>query len=151
MATNEQLRRQSGARMEASRRATGQANQDSRRAGDAAMRERRTGRSEVNDLNALADPPRQRRTLAPVEPRGGLPSRVGTGTYQAPPIAGGGGGIASPLTETAYADRTHWADATLISTDGLLSFKVKPIKALTMTDANGAEVVQQFANPAVTP
>lgn len=145
-------RRASGRANEAGRRAGGQAMQDSRRAGDAAMRARRTGKSEVADLNALAQPVRQRRNLREIEPRGGLPATVGTGSYQAPPVGGrGGAGIASPLTETAYADRTYWNEVTMSSTDGLLSFSIKPIRAVIMKDANNAEVVQEFADPAEAP
>ncbi|MDT4827639.1 hypothetical protein FQZ97_609920 [compost metagenome] len=80
------------------------------------------------------------------------PATKGRGSWDPnKPATGGGGGIASPLTETAYADRTFWAERTILSSDGLLTFKVKPIKEITQADANDLEVKQVFADPAVTP
>jgi len=59
--------------------------------------------------------------------------------------ASGGPGIASPLTETAYADRTwHAAVHTLTSTDGLFTIEYSCLESLTMTDANNSQVVLQF-------
>lgn len=75
----------------------------------------------------------------------GKPTKI-TGT--------GGGAIASPLTETTVAfgantvpERTYYAERTIISTDGLFSFKVKDIKSQKFKDANDAEVVLNFADP----
>jgi hypothetical protein len=82
-----------------------------------------------------------------------VPASRGTGTYKAPTSSGGtGAGIASPLTETSYTAREYWPEQTLLSSDGLLSFKVKPIKKIVQTDASTTpqEVVQLFAEP-VTP
>ncbi|MGF6692649.1 hypothetical protein M2318_002721 [Metapseudomonas resinovorans] len=105
------------------------------------------------DLNSLETQRRQIRELVTLERRGLRPATKGRGTWDPnkPTIGGGGGGIASPLTETVYAARTFWPEAILQSTDGLLSFKVKPIKEITQTDDNDLEVKQVFANPAVAP
>ncbi|MCY1525631.1 hypothetical protein D9M68_606150 [compost metagenome] len=104
------------------------------------------------DLNSLETQRRQIRELVTLERRGLRPATKGRGSWDPnKPATGGGGGIASPLTETAYADRTFWAERTILSSDGLLTFKVKPIKEITQADANDLEVKQVFADPAVTP
>ena len=74
-----------------------------------------------------------------------IPARSGTGS---PLATGSGGGIASPLTETAYSARLFHPEVTLISTDGFLSFKIKPVKEITFTDANAAVVKIIFKEPA---
>lgn len=145
--TNEERRRASGAAMEASRRNSGAAMESSRRAGGAAMTERRTGKSVVEDINALAAPPRQRKALRAVDPVGALPASRGSGTYQAP--AASGGGIASPLTEVPQT-RTYYTEEqsqSIYSNDYLLSMEVLPLKSLFLTDASGAEVQMNFALP----
>ncbi|WP_073267447.1 hypothetical protein [Phytopseudomonas punonensis] len=118
--------------------------QDSRRAGGQAMIDRRAGKSDVDDINALVNPPRQQRALKTVEPRGGLPAQRGSGAYVAPP-ANTGGGIASPLTETANT-RTFHESVIRTSMDGAVFFEVRAAKTVTMTDANGAEVIMEYAN-----
>jgi len=71
-----------------------------------------------------------------------IPERVGS----SPRVkAATGGGIASPVSETA--DREYWDAKTLISTDGMIYAKFKPLKKLTMQDAAGADVVFNFLNP----
>ena len=54
---------------------------------------------------------------------------------------GNGGGIASPLTETNYADRTWHPERTITSTDGVWALKIKPLKSIKFNDAVAAEVV----------
>ncbi|BAU76126.1 hypothetical protein [Metapseudomonas furukawaii] len=104
------------------------------------------------DLNSLETQRRQVQALNTLERKGARPSTKGRGTWDpARATTGTGGGIASPLTETSYYDRTHWAERTLLSSDGLLSFRVQPIKEITQRDANDAEVKQVFADPSVTP
>ena len=63
MATNADRRRAIGAANEKARRGLGQANEASRRALGDAMVERRTGQSQVDDINAVVRPATQRRTL----------------------------------------------------------------------------------------
>lgn len=127
-------RRGTGAQMNASRQAS-----------------RRTGRPIVDDLNSLLTPTTPKPGLPPVEPRGGVPATTGRGTYTAPAGGSSTAGIASPLTETNYGDREYWAEKTITSSDGLLSFRLRPIKSISQTDANGAPVVQLFANPSPEP
>src|SRR5690606_22299379 len=105
--TNEERRRASGAAMERSRRAIGSAMESSRRAGGAAMTERRTGKSVVDDVNAIVNPPRQSRPLPRVDPVGAVLPQRGRGTYQAPSGGGTGGGIASPLIEVPNSRENH--------------------------------------------
>lgn len=143
MATNEELRRASGKAMEAARRDSGKAMEANRRASGDAMTERRTGRAVTADINALATPPRTRKTLSTVEPRGALPAQRGRGEYTAP-STGGGGGIASPLVEQSYALREYWPNGEY-SNDGLLTLPAA--KKLVLTDADGAEVIINLASP----
>jgi len=130
----EGMRRSRQGTSEASRRATGQA-----------MIERRTGRAEVDDINALVNPPRQRRSLPAVEPRGSVPAQVGTGNYAAPP-ASTGGGIASPLVEPDAGNREYYPTVLLPTTDGLAWARLRSVRRYVMEDANGDEVIQEFAN-----
>lgn len=135
MATLADQRRAIAAGMRASRQGTSEAE---RRAGGAAMVARRTGRDDVDDINAVVRQPRQRAALPAVAPRGGVPAQVGTGTYSPPPAAGGGG-IASPLTATA---RTFAADPVYVETvDGSGLFRVRALDTLTLQDAEGREVL----------
>lgn len=152
--TNEERRRASGAAMEASRRNSGAAMESSRRAGGDAMIERRTGKSTADDINALVNPTRQRKTLRSVDPVGALPARRGSGTYQAPASSGGtGSGIASPLVEKTkpvegkqVPDRDYYDPVLLPTTDGLAWVKWRSVKTVRMIDANGEDVVMEYGN-----
>lgn len=64
-------------------------------------------------------------------------------------LGGGGakGGIASPLTETAYADREFHTVKTITSTDGLFTLKIKPVKKIKFKDAANADVEIIFKEP----
>jgi len=73
-----------------------------------------------------------------------IPPRVGSA---GPKYSTAGGGIASPLTETAFADRTYWADKTITSTDGLIVIVIAPIKQMKFTDANDQSVVFDYKQP----
>ena len=77
-----------------------------------------------------------------------IPAQTGIGK---PPAATSGatagGGIASPLTETSYADRQYHDEVTWQTTDGLFVVVVKPIKKLKFTDANGAAVEMILKQP----
>lgn len=70
-----------------------------------------------------------------------IPERTGVSGPLATP---GAGGIASPLTETAFADREFYATGWK-TTDGL--FTLPAIKKLKMLDANSQEVVFIFKSP----
>lgn len=145
MATLEQQRRATAAGITAARQATGEAE---RKAIGQGLIARRRGEQQVDDINAVVRPARQRRTLPALSPRGALGAQKGRGNYVPPRSQPGGGtGIASPLTETDYAAREYWPEQTLTSVDGLLSFRVRAIKKIVQEDANTFEVVQQFAQP----
>ncbi len=60
---------------------------------------------------------------------------------------GSSGGIASPLTEVAYAARTWHNEKIILSTDGLFSLKIKPVKTIDFEDANAAAVRLEFKSP----
>ena len=147
MATLAEQRRAIGEAMVA-RRGTGAQMQAERRAIGTAMVARRTGKASVEDINSLVTPPRQSKTLEAVEPRGTVAAKQGRGDYNEATNTGTAG-IASPLTEVSYSEREYWPEQTVTSADGLLSFRVKPLKVLNQVDANGDEVQQVFANPAV--
>lgn len=74
-----------------------------------------------------------------------IPERVGKAIPKSP--TGGGGGIASPLTETLYSARTRWPERLYTSTDGMITFARLPIKKVTFQDANGATVEQIYQQP----
>lgn len=144
MPTLAEQRRAIGEQNEKARRAAGKAMADARRALGDAMITRRTGRTEVDDINAVVTPPRTRRSLPALQPRGGVPAQVGTGNYTAP--AATGAGLASPVTEPNYALREYWPNG-LVSSDGL--FFLPAIKKVVMEDTNGAEAVFEYAQPVV--
>ena len=139
MATLADQRRAIAEGMRASRQATGEAE---RRATGEAMVRRRTGRDDIDDINAVVRQPRQRTALPAVAPRGGVPAQVGTGNYAAPP-ASTGGGIASPLVEQP-GTREYYDSVLRPSTDGAVFFTVRATKKITMTDASGAAVVMEY-------
>jgi hypothetical protein len=70
-----------------------------------------------------------------------IPARTGKA---GPTSAPGAGGIASPLTETDFADREFYATG-WTTADGL--FTLPAIKTLKMRDANDQEVVFEFKEP----
>ena len=138
MAALADQRRAIGERNEKARRDLGEANAKARRALGDEMIKRRTGKTEVEEVNALVKQPRQRRSLPAVEPRGSVAPQRGRGNYTAP-AGGTGGGIASPLTATA---RTFAADPVYVETvDGSGLFRVRALDTLTLQDAEGREVL----------
>lgn len=140
MATLQEQRRAIGEGMRRSRAATGEAQ---RNATGNSIIEQRTGRAVADDINRLTKPPAQRRTLRPIEPVGSLAASRGRGVYK-PPAAGGTAGIASPVTEVSAATRAYWPGG-WPSNDGLLVLPA--IRHVQMQDANGAEVVFDYADP----
>ncbi len=122
--TNEQKRQQSGRDMEESRRASGRKMRD--------------------DMRALAENNRLERTLPELPVRGKQPAKRGSALWQGgAPSGGGGGGIASPLTETNYNDREYY-DSVMLTSDFLVAIEIKPLKKLTMSDADGNPVVFNY-------
>jgi hypothetical protein len=139
-------RRASGAANEAARRAIGTNNEAARRAIDARMQAERRGESVADDLNRLVRTQPARKTLRPVQPVGAIPAASSRADYK-PPAASTGGGIASPVTEPDFSVREYWPSG-LVSSDGL--FVLPAIKKVVAADANGAEVIFEYASP-VTP
>lgn len=145
-------RRAIGRANAADRQAIGYNNAAERRAIQTKNTADRRGSSIQDDLNSLVRPEKQAAQLRTVEPRGTLPATRGSASYVPPKTAAGtGGGIASPLTEKTRTesgltvpDRTYY-ESGYRSSDGL--FVLPAIRTQNMTDANGAEVVFQFANP----
>lgn len=56
-------------------------------------------------------------------------------------------GIASPLVETAYADRTFHGNKTITSSDGLFTLIIKPVKTIKFQDAANRDVRIEFKEP----
>ncbi|GLK88324.1 hypothetical protein [Pseudomonas turukhanskensis] len=146
-------RRASGRANEANRRAIGTTNESERRAIGRQNEADRRGTEVVDEINSLVSPLPTKATLRAVPPVGPTAAKRGTGTYKAP-ASGTGGGIASPVTEKTKVvdgktvpDRVYYA-AGFTSSDGL--FILPAIKTQNMADANGADVVFEFADPAGT-
>lgn len=98
------------------------------------------------ELSQTQGTTRQDKALAPPKVPPAIPQRAGTATSKT--AAGqGSGGIASPLTETAYADRTFHPEQAMTSTDGIFTLKIKPVKTINLTDAGGAAVTIEFKAP----
>lgn len=146
MATLQEQRQAIAQGMASSRAATGA---DERKATGQRIIEERTGKAVADDINRLVTQPRQRNSLKTLPTVGAIPAGVGRGEY-VPPTATTGG-IASPLTEkTKVVDGKTLPDTELwpqghISSDGL--FVLPAWRKLNFTDANGAEVVFDFADP----
>lgn len=93
-------------------------------------------------LRALTESASSTNNPVPMKVRG-----AASAVKSSAPLAGsatGTGGIASPLTETAFTDREYWTGG-YTTTDGL--FVLPAIKKLSVKDANEAPVVVYFAEP----
>lgn len=69
-----------------------------------------------------------------------LLAKSGFGTSQSK----SGSGIASPLTETNYADRTFHTTFTMSSTDGLFVLELRRVKSMNFLDANNKALTLEF-------
>lgn len=139
MATLQQQRQAIAQGVANSRQATGAAE---RQAIGQGMIEERTGKQVAEDINRLVTPARQRRSLPAVPAVGAVPASKGRGEYKPP--AATTGGIASPITEPDFTAREFWP-AGLQSSDGL--FFLPAVKKVVAQDANGAEVIFEYAEP----
>lgn len=101
----------------------------------------------LTDLNRMIQPKPVPKTLPALEEKKPIESKKGVGAYDPKKYQGGGGGIASPLTEDDYTKREYWPDAAL-SSDGLFNFPA--LKSITLTDANGDKAVVNLAKPVAT-
>jgi len=95
-------------------------------------------------LGRAVKPEPKPKVLPELPAKGALPVQVGVGEWKSGGAAAGGGGIASPLTEADASAREYWPTG-LTSSDGL--FFLPAIKTLKLTDATGAPVEIQLANP----
>ncbi|AQZ96550.1 hypothetical protein ACFSB1_10685 [Halopseudomonas phragmitis] len=105
----------------------------------------RQGQRLLSDLAGLIPPAREPRQLRQEEPRGAIPGRRGQAEVNLQPGTGegGGAGIASPLTEVS---RTYSAEPVFLPTiDGSGYFRVRKIDSMTVLDAEGREIVINFA------
>ena len=119
--TNEQKRQQSGRAMEEARRASGRKMRD--------------------DMRALAENNRLERTLPVLPVRGKEPAKRGSAVWTGgAPSSGGGGGIASPLTETNFFDREYY-EGVYLTGDFLTAVEINPLKKIIFKDADGNDVV----------
>lgn len=146
MPTQRERRRAIGERIVETRREIAERLPANRRAIGEAIVARRRGTAVVEDINSLVQPVRARRTLRTVAPVGALPTTRGRAYYVPPAVVpgAGGGGIASPVVEQSYAAREYWPNG-WPSNDGLLLLPAW--KRVVMTDANGAEVIFDYAEP----
>ncbi len=137
------------------RRDSGYRMQDSRRAiGDRMIKDRADIKAGISaarastfkaDLNALESSPRKQVALTNREAKGTRAATVGTGIYKAPATTGTTGvGIASPFVEADLTQREWWPTG-WTSTDGVFEYPAE--KRVVMTDDNGAKVEFQYASP----
>jgi len=83
--------------------------------------------------------------------RGPLSAVIGRGKAADNPLdRNAGGGIASPVKEGTSPDiavnRTYHNTRQQMSSDGLLTVEYKNLKQITMFDADGLEVIFEFAD-----
>jgi hypothetical protein len=80
--------------------------------------------------------------------KSGLKGTVGLAFESATELKGAtAAGIASPLVEPDESTREYYSDIVIVSSDGLFTLAIQPIKRLHMQDANGAAVVLEFDKP----
>jgi hypothetical protein len=101
----------------------------------------------LHDLTQQAQGQTSRRDekLPAAKPVSAIPARSGVGT----PSGGGGGSgsIAGPLTETSFASRVLWAERNVPTTDGLLVFKLRPIRTVNFVDGASSPLAVNYADP----
>ncbi len=131
-------RRQSGRDMAESRRQSGR---------DMAESRRQSGRDMRDDMRALAENNRADRTLPVLPVRGGQAAKRGSANWSgSAPSSAGGGGIDSPLTETA-GEREYYDQSYLsVSNTFLEGMEIKMLKTINFTDKFGVPVVLNFSN-----
>lgn len=104
-------------------------------------------RQTVERIRALVRPRRALDRLPPSPPREAIAARTGIGEPK-----GLGAGIASPLVEPDYLRREYYETPQYFtSSDGLFVIEQAPIFRVYMVDANGEEVVLEFAEPVQPP
>lgn len=105
---------------------------------------RASGRKMRDDMRALAESSRAERTLPEIPVRGSTPPQRGLANWAgAAPVSGGGGGIASPLTEENFFEREYY-EGVYLAGDFLTAVEINPLKKIVMKDAEGYDVVFNF-------
>lgn len=97
-----------------------------------------------DDIARLADRPPAEKRLDPAGTPKTIPARTGLEPVIPPST---GGGIASPLTETVYSDRTFWPEQTITSSDGVFTVAWAPIRVVKFLDALDNPVVMEYKEP----
>lgn len=81
----------------------------------------------------------ERPVFQPKRAQGAKPPAVGKGKA----AAAGSGGSSGDLSELSATSRTYWPAQTIVSSDGIFSVQIDPIKSVTLTD--GRKI--NFAEP----
>jgi hypothetical protein len=96
--------------------------------------------SNTRDLvTGLKKPRRGKVVQTTKKPQGTIKPKAGKGEYKSAATSGGGG-IASPVTETSISDRSYYGSSTVYSSDGVFSFTFLALKKMVFKDRNGARV-----------
>lgn len=105
-------------------------------------------KSDIKALVGKATPPGK--TLSKRPDAAAIPVIAGSAKPKISGSASAGlnSGIAAPLTEPDYTDRTYHDLVTYSSTDGLFTMRVSPLASITMQDALDREVTLVFDEPA---
>ncbi|MCK9386123.1 MAG: hypothetical protein M0Q15_16050 [Nevskia sp.] len=94
-----------------------------------------------DDLTRLVKPPAPEIRLDPVSDPVAMRGKTGLAPMEK------SGGIASPLTETLFADRSYYTEVVVASSDGIFTMRYKPIKDMKFKDGADNEVVFVFKEP----
>lgn len=129
-----------------------------RRAGGKAMEANRAaiGKQIKDDLSRIVSITPRKEPLKVLDKRGPLPAKKGQGDWKGAKT-GGGGGIASPLSELydrQVASREYYpgvddggAPTYFWSSDYMLAVELKPLKVLRFKDADNQDVELHFLKP----
>lgn len=98
-------------------------------------------------LRALMEGDPNTNVIPAAKARGAAPAVTSAAPLPGAAKSGSGSGIASPLVETAYAARQWWSEKQLTTTDGLVTFVIKPVKEVTFQDQAATEIKLQFKAP----
>ena len=99
-----------------------------------------------DDMRALAESNRPERKLPVLPIRGGQAAMRGNANWEGAAPTTGGGGIDSPLTETAR-EREYYSQTRLsVSNTFLEAMELKMLKTIKFTDKFDVPVVLHFSN-----
>jgi hypothetical protein len=91
-----------------------------------------------NAVASLAGKQAPVKTLADRASPAALPAKVGAGKMRLSGSApSGSGGVSGPFIETDSATRTYHPTASLVTSDGLFTFIVRPVETFGMQDGTG--------------